>query len=90
MIEINHFLIQQIRIPTSAPFCARKVIQIALNIGQFEGSDTKELKEKINYNSFNCTELSRYVCNRDLKQLSDSVSDVNYNFIMKYLRKHLD
>ena len=88
IIENNHFLIQQIRIPKTSPLCSRKVIQIALNIGQFIGSDTQQLKKKIKYNSFNCTELSRYVYSRDLVKLSETISDENYNFIMKYLSKY--
>ena len=34
-VELNHFLIQQVRIPTTEKACLRKLIQIALNIGQY-------------------------------------------------------
>ena len=89
LIQRNHFLIQQIRIPTTAPLCARKVIQLALNIGQFKGSNTRKFSEDINYNSFNLTEISRYVYNRDLQTLSDTISDTNYEYIMKYISKYI-
>ena len=38
IIEINHFIIQTIRIPLNEKPTIRKIIQIALNIGQYTGS----------------------------------------------------
>ena len=38
MIPANHFIIQQVRIPTQDKPTLRKVFQIALNIGQWKGS----------------------------------------------------
>ena len=36
IIEINHFLIQTVRIPKNEEPSLRKVCQIALNIGQYQ------------------------------------------------------
>ncbi len=44
IIEINHFLIQTVRIPLTEKPTIRKIIQIALNIGQFTGSGGKKKK----------------------------------------------
>ena len=38
IIEVNHFVIQTIRIPKTEDPSLRKIIQIALNIGQYVGS----------------------------------------------------
>jgi len=38
IIENNHFIIQQVRIPLNEKPTIRKIIQIALNIGQYRGS----------------------------------------------------
>ena len=37
IIETNHFLIQTVRIPKIEEPSLKKIIQIALNIGQYEG-----------------------------------------------------
>ena len=42
IIEKNHFLIQTIRLPLTEKPSLRKVIQVALNIGQYTGSGGKK------------------------------------------------
>lgn len=42
IIELNHFLIQTIRIPLLEEPNIRKIIQLALNIGQYTGSGGKK------------------------------------------------
>ena len=37
IIEVNHFIIQTIRIPINEEPSLRKIIQVALNIGQYTG-----------------------------------------------------
>jgi hypothetical protein len=41
MIETNHFLIQLVRIPSTEPLSLRKILQIALNIGQYLGMNPR-------------------------------------------------
>lgn len=43
IIEENHFLIQTVRIPKTEKPSLRKIMQIALNIGQYLGHNTKHL-----------------------------------------------
>lgn len=38
IIEKNHFIIQSVRISTKEEASLKKLIQIALNIGQYEGT----------------------------------------------------
>jgi len=44
IIEVNHFLIQTVRIPNTESPSLKKIIQIGLNIGQYEGMTSKNLK----------------------------------------------
>jgi hypothetical protein len=44
IIEKNHFLIQTVRIPKNEEPSLRKVCQIALNIGQYQGYTRKTIK----------------------------------------------
>jgi hypothetical protein len=37
IIEVNHFVIQTVRIPRNDPPSLRKMIQVALNVGQYIG-----------------------------------------------------
>jgi hypothetical protein len=50
-IEINHFMIQTVRIPNEKQFSIQRLIQIAFNIGQFVGiggNDTNLPRIKMN------------------------------------------
>ena len=72
--ENNHFIIQQVRIPLQDKPTIKKIMQIALNIGQYKGiskciNKTKNIKN-INYNNINqfifkndIVELSKYLTN---------------------------
>lgn len=51
IIPENHFLIQTVRIPKNEEPTLRKVCQIALNIGQYQGLSNKSMKNK-NIDSF--------------------------------------
>ena len=51
IIEMNHFLIQTIRIPLTEKPSLRKIIQLALNIGQYTGSGGVK-KEWMNLNTY--------------------------------------
>tara|TARA_X000000950_G_scaffold287702_1_gene401143 strand:- start:1754 stop:2212 length:459 start_codon:yes stop_codon:yes gene_type:complete len=51
IIEENHFLIQTVRIPNTDSPTLKKICQLALNIGQYQGYTKKNL-ENNNINSF--------------------------------------
>jgi len=55
-IPENHFLIQTVRIPTNEEPSLKKICQIALNIGQYQGYTKKTIK---NYN------IKNYILNSD-------------------------
>lgn len=72
IIEPNHFIIQTVRIPLTEKGTIRKIIQIALNIGQFQGRRqnmylAKYIKDR--------TKLEHYIYKSDIKKLSDKISD---------------
>lgn len=63
IIENNHFIIQQVRIPLNEKPTIRKIIQIALNIGQYKGSGGKMIFDNIGQfiSQKNIVELSKHI-----------------------------
>jgi len=61
--ENNHFIIQQVRIPLIEKPTIRKIIQIALNIGQYRGSGGKIIFDNIGQFIYlkDIVELSKYI-----------------------------
>lgn len=60
IIENNHFIIQQVRIPLTEKPTIRKIIQIALNIGQYKGSGGK----------MNFDNINQFISQKDIVELS--------------------
>jgi hypothetical protein len=73
IIEKNHFLIQTVRIPKNEKPSLRKVCQIALNIGQYQGYTRKTIKNSSikNYllNSDCCILLKNILTNKKILEL---------------------
>jgi hypothetical protein len=65
IIENNHFIIQQVRIPLIEKPTIRKIIQIALNIGQYRGSVVKMI--------FN--NIGQFISRKDIIELSKHIPD---------------
>ena len=82
IIEQNHFIIQTVRIPLKEEPSIRKIIQVALNIGQCQGKGNK-----FNIYLKNRTKLSDYISKKDIKRLSNIISNKTLNDINKYLTK---
>ena len=82
IIEHAHFIIQTVRIPMTEKPSLRKIIQIALNIGQCQGFGTK-------FNKFlvNRTKLSNYISDKDIQEISKKISKQTVDKIDKYLSK---
>ena len=86
--EKNHFMIQQVRIPLQDKPTIKKIIQIALNIGQYKGTNkTKNIsktktktKNSIKYNNIN-----QFIYKNDIIKLSNYLTDDIINEINKYL-----
>lgn len=75
IIEENHFLIQTVRIPKTEKPSLRKIMQIALNIGQYLGYNNKHLmkykniKDYINVKDMN-VKLSNILSKTDIIKLT--------------------
>lgn len=71
IIENNHFIIQQVRIPLNEKPTIRKIIQIALNIGQYRGSGGKMIFDNINQfiSRKDIVELSKHISNEIVKKI---------------------
>jgi hypothetical protein len=65
IIENNHFIIQQVRIPLTEKPTIRKIIQIALNIGQYRGSGGKMIFDNI----------GQFISRKDIMELSQHIPD---------------
>ena len=78
IIETNHFLIQTVRLTIKEKPSLRKVIQVALNIGQYIGLGHKRREWMY---------LDKYLTEEDIKKLSEHVTDdlisQVYNVILK-------
>jgi len=75
IIENNHFIIQQVRIPLKEAPTIRKIIQIALNIGQYRGSCGKIIFDNI----------GQFIYQKDIVELSKHIPDVLVRKIREYL-----
>lgn len=75
IIEKNHFLIQTIRIPLTEEPSLRKIMQLALNIGQYTGIGSNK-REWMN--------LDNYLTKTDINNLSKQIPDDFYNVFIKY------
>jgi len=76
ILEPNHFLIQQVRLPIKDDCTIRKIIQLGLNIGQWSGNPNKELWKEINYpTKYKLNELNTYVTKKEIKRLSKFISN---------------
>ena len=72
--ENNHFIIQQVRIPLKEKPTIKKIIQIALNMGQY-----KALNKPI-FNNIN-----QFIYKKDILELSKYITDDIINKINDYL-----
>ena len=79
IIEKNHFLIQTVRIPKNEEPSLKKVCQIALNIGQYEGYAKKTIKNN---------SIKNYLLNSECNiLLKDILSNKNILELQKLLQK---
>jgi len=75
IIEDNHFIIQQVRIPLKEAPTIRKIIQIALNIGQYRGSCGKIIFDNI----------GQFIYQKDIVELSKHIPGDLVGKIREYL-----
>jgi len=81
IIASNHFLIQQVRIPLREKANVKKIVQIGLNIGQWNGRPrVLQIKYPRNLNK-----ISGYISKSNIHKLSKKISDVTLNNVLQYL-----
>ncbi len=78
--ENNHFIIQQVRIPLTEKPTIKKIIQIALNIGQYKGTNNGNFIYDIEYDDIN-----QFIYKQDIIILSSYLSDDIITNINSYL-----
>lgn len=87
LIESFHYLIQQIRIPYRGKGNLRKLIQVALFIGLWNGKPNKKYFYEINYHKTNLDKIETYVSNDVLEMLNDEIDEEDCNEIMRLTLK---
>lgn len=78
--ENNHFIIQQVRIPLNEKPTIKKIIQIALNIGQYKGTNNNNFIYNIKF-----TDIHHFIYKSDIIYLSKYISDEIMETLNKYL-----
>jgi hypothetical protein len=68
--EKNHFIIQQVRIPLNEKPTIKKIIQIALNIGQYKGISNNRFIYNIKFN-----DITQFIYKKDIIELSKHIDD---------------
>ena len=77
--ENHHFLIQTVRIPKTESPSLRKIIQIALNIGQYLAFNNKTIIKRVNINDYinkkdSNTKLSDILSTKDITKIKNILS----------------
>ena len=80
IVEINHFQIQYVRIPRTETASIRKIMQVALNIGQYEG------KVK-NRQALEHLQLENFVSEESIKTLEEKLPKSFYTTITGLIDK---
>ena len=84
--ENNHFIIQQVRIPLQDKPTIKKIMQIALNIGQYKGTCmNKSMNTSKNIKNISYNNINQFIFKNDIIKLSKYLTDDIVNSISKYL-----
>ena len=78
--RVHHFIIQQVRIPINEKPTIKKIIQVALNIGQYKGTNDGNFIYNIKFN-----DISQFIYKTDIIELSKHISDEMMEKINEYL-----
>ena len=85
IIESNHFLIQQVRIPIKYKCTIRKLVQLGLNIGQWNGMPNKQLWKDIEYpTKYKLDKLSTYITKKEITRLSSFITNEDVRDLIAY------
>lgn len=85
MNENNHFLIQMIRIPKKEKCSLKKIIQIAFNIGQYQGINFTALEQINKMDHIKFDSISNFIDEKyyNINLVPDIISEKNLNEIIK-------
>jgi hypothetical protein len=78
--ENNHFIIQQVRIPLIEKPTIKKIIQIALNIGQYKGTNNTNFIYNIKFDN-----ITQFIYKSDIIELSKYISQETLEKVNEYL-----
>ena len=78
IIKTNHFLIQTVRIPKNEKPSLKKISQVALNIGQYQGTTNKTIENN---------NIKDYLLKSDCKILLKDILEKNKIFELEKLLK---
>ena len=85
-----HFFRQQVRIRTEEKMNVRRLLQIALNIGQWSSLPAKIRKSIVSsedYKAMKLDSIDRYVTKATQRKLSASITPGDFNAVMDYCAK---
>ena len=86
IIEINHFLRQLVRIPTEESPSLRRIMQLALNSGQYLAlCDRSTVISNFNFSSSGLDCLQTYLFEKDIQNISLQISDRAIEEVKAYL-----
>lgn len=71
--EVTHFIAQHFRIPRESPPTLTKIMQIALNSGQFMAANDTELIKTHSYYENGLNRLETYISDNDIRDLSRQI-----------------
>ena len=78
---VNHFIIQQIRIPLQEKATIRKIMQIALNIGLYRGKINNKFLYNVKFDNIN-----QFVSKKDIEELNKHITNSIVMKIDKYIK----
>jgi len=80
-IELNHFNIQIVRIPKTDEASIRKIMQIALNLGQYEGTINKR-------NALKHFQLEHFISDDSINDLESKIPSSFYQEVSNALKNY--
>ena len=80
ILEHNHFIIQTFRIPMTEKPTIKKIMQVALNIGQCKGMGGKYDKDLVGR-----TKIDNYISKKDIIRISNELDEKNVQKLYEYL-----
>ena len=83
MNEKNHFLIQQVRIPLNEKPSIGKILQIALNMGQYKG--IVEGEGTNHHPRYLFRSIYDFIDVKDVNELSDKITQADIDKVLSYL-----